>query len=180
MSTEVLVCQAPIKQGPNKGKPATGTLGGATRHYKAGQKPCEPCREASVMAQRGRVGYQGVGRIGRPKGKHREMCLRNLHRMEGDNIYVQPSTGHWQCQACIDLMSRMRRVSAECTNCGQWFLDEEAFDLHLHYPSDKLGRPIRGAASDRCLTQDEMRDVGLVRSPDRAGLPKWKRTGVSL
>ena len=41
-----LACEVPLKSGPAKGLPATGTRTGATRHHKAGEKLCAPCHEA--------------------------------------------------------------------------------------------------------------------------------------
>lgn len=42
----MLVCEAPAKTGTRAGLPARGTPAGSTRHYRAGEPPCEECRLA--------------------------------------------------------------------------------------------------------------------------------------
>lgn len=45
-------CEGLIVRGPNKGQAATGTPAGYQRHYRVGEDPCVPCREANNEASR--------------------------------------------------------------------------------------------------------------------------------
>jgi 5-methylcytosine-specific restriction endonuclease McrA len=47
-----LVCADPIKQGPNKGLPATGTNAGYARHRRAGESGCEACLTSAARRVR--------------------------------------------------------------------------------------------------------------------------------
>lgn len=47
-----MICEAPIKVGPNQGKPATGTPAGFARHRAKGEAPCPECLEGNREAQR--------------------------------------------------------------------------------------------------------------------------------
>ena len=49
------VCRKPLSRGATTpGEPATGTLAGYRRHYKAGEQPCPECLEAHNAAARQR------------------------------------------------------------------------------------------------------------------------------
>ena len=43
----IQACAAPIARGPRKGSPATGSVTGWNRHYKAGEPPCAECVAAN-------------------------------------------------------------------------------------------------------------------------------------
>jgi hypothetical protein len=52
VATVAEACKPPARRGPNKGLPATGMDAGYHRHRRAGETPCDPCREAHNMATR--------------------------------------------------------------------------------------------------------------------------------
>lgn len=55
-----MICESPIKLGPNKGKTARGTPAGFSRHRARGETPCPDCLEGNREA--GRIAYRQTGR----------------------------------------------------------------------------------------------------------------------
>lgn len=49
-----LICEPPVAYGERKGQSATGTEAGYSRHYRAGEKPCEACRMGYSAVQAGK------------------------------------------------------------------------------------------------------------------------------
>jgi 5-methylcytosine-specific restriction endonuclease McrA len=43
----VLVCESPLTKGPRKGQPATGSMAGVRRHYRADEPLCDDCVRAN-------------------------------------------------------------------------------------------------------------------------------------
>ena len=88
-----LACAAPIVRGPRKGSPATGSVTGWGRHYRAGEPPCDACVAANrahkaPLARRWRQGHNEATR------RHkREYRLRHPDRVrEANRRFRQANT----------------------------------------------------------------------------------------
>lgn len=72
-----MVCDAPIKRGPNKGKPARGTHAGYQRHIKVGEPPCEDCKAGHAVTERERWNASD-----KPRETARNYYRRNRDRID--------------------------------------------------------------------------------------------------
>lgn len=60
-----MACSLPVQHGPNKGRPATGTVTGYDRHKKQGEPACDDCKRAVADYQASRP----TATVGRDRGK---------------------------------------------------------------------------------------------------------------
>lgn len=74
-----MICESPIRYGPQKGQSATGTQAGYNRHRLYGQTACPPCREAH--SEYNKAQYQT--RAQRQKAQKQKKAAEERARLRG-------------------------------------------------------------------------------------------------
>jgi hypothetical protein len=105
-----LSCREPLRHGPNKGQPATGTPRGYDRHLEAGEPTCPACRAAHVAFQIGAVNRK---KRQQPPARSRGAWLP-LH------AHLKPKAVKCRCGAkgyANPMLVGRKRVVESCSEC---------------------------------------------------------------